>query len=129
MEFNLKNLNPAARFFFDDGNKKEWVEIRVCPADVLEDINNKTSKEKVEYKKGNRFVTQQKDSKKWRLLFWDYVIADWGGVTSDGQKLECNAENKATLMGGSIQFSTFVSDKLEVLTDDNLKHTEAAEKN
>ncbi len=130
MDFDLDNLNPATRFFVNDENEKDgWVELRVCPADILEDINDKTTIEKAEYRKGQRHVVVKKNQKQWKKLFWDYVISDWGGITNNKREMKCTAANKIKLMGGSIQFSAFVSDRLETLTADMDLHKEEVEKN
>ena len=130
MEFNFDDLNPGTRFFLNEINEKDgYVDLRVCPADILEDIEEKTSTEKVTYKRGQRHVIVKKDRKRWKLLFWDYVICGWGGMTNKGKEIALTPENKVKLMGGSVKFSSFVSAKLELLQEDEAAHEEETEKN
>ena len=118
MDFDFDNLNPSARFFFNDVDEKQgFVDLRVVPPDKLEEINKQTNSVKVEYKRGGRFEVPKHNKELWNKLFWDYVITAWK-VTNKGKTVDCTADNKVFLMGQSVKFAGFVSDKLEILSAD-----------
>ena len=130
MEFNLDDLNPGVKFFFDDASpEKGSVTLRACPGDIMADIEKKTTVKRIEYKRGQRFEVVDKKENKWRELFYDYVIVDWENVTAKGEPLECTKENKVMLMGKSPVFSVFVADRLEKLNNELIDRAEDAEKN
>ena len=49
-------------------------------------------------------------------MMWDYVIVDWKNINIDGEEVECNLENKLTLMNNPY-FSTFIVASIETLND------------
>lgn len=130
MNFDLDNLNPGAVFYFDDSTpEKGSVTLRACPADVLSDMEKKTTTRRVEYKRGQRFEVVDRREDRWKELFYDYVIVGWENIKANGQPLECNAENKLKLMGQSPAFAAFVADSLEKLNNDIVDRKELVEKN
>jgi hypothetical protein len=130
MDFNLDELNPGVEFFFDDNNvSKGSVTLRVCPPDELTRIEKITDEVKVKYRRGQRHEYKVRDEKKFDLMLWDYTIVAWSGVTANKAPLECTAENKQRLMGGSAWFAGFVADRLEVLGEIQAKQDKAREKN
>ena len=128
MKFDLKNLNPGAFFPFDEG--EGGVTIRVANAKILEEIDKKCTKKKVEYKRGQRFETIDDDQKLRSELLWDYVIIDWEGVEDiEGNEIPCNKDNKILLMKESVKFSSFIGKCVEKLSDDEAEYAEDQEKN
>ncbi len=116
MRFNLSDLNPATRFYFDDGNKKNgWVEMRIMDGDTSDKINKKYTKIKVEYRRGQRYEYISVNDKKSNEETWDYCIFDWLCFDDKGGKMSCTLENKMKLMSGSPTFMNFVLKCLELL--------------
>lgn len=130
MRFDMKNLNPAKRFFFDEDNEDEgWVELRPLSSLKVREIDKKTIIEKDKVKRGqvikDRVVKQELRDK----LTWGYVITDWLIYQPDGTKIECNIENKVKLMNESPDFSMFVAEKLGEAEEIDAETQEEEEKN
>jgi len=140
MPFDLKNVNPAARFFWPgDPQGEEWVELRlVSEGDKLALVKEigierkaefvlnplKKSMERIEYadtdlEKGEKFLSRIND----------LTIVAWFLKTPDGKKIPCTKENKDLLMSGSDQFSKWVEESLETLRNAEGKREEELEKN
>lgn len=117
MKFNLKDLNPGTKFYFDDDSPEEgYVIFRICNGTALDAIEAATTKKKYEYKKGARYEAVEVDHKKRTHQIWDYCIVDWSGIEdADGVAIPCTTENKILLMSGSIQFAKFFSNSMDAL--------------
>lgn len=128
MKFNLDNLNPGVYFPFEDD--EGGVTVRVASADVIRGIDKKTVKKKVQFRRGQRYEIDDTDEEKRSALVWDYAIVDWNGVfDNDGNEIPCTTDNKIKLMNGSVQFSRFIGNCLEQLTEDVEAYDEELEKN
>ena len=126
--FNLADLNPGTWFTLDDGEGR--VCLRVCTGDDLREIRKRTVKERVEYKRGQRFAYEVVDEKLQNELIWQHCIVDWERlIDQNGESIPCTPENKILLMGRSIKFAGFVADCLETLTEIDAAHEEEAKKN
>jgi hypothetical protein len=109
MRFDLENLNPGKWFYFDD-DETAGVCLRVAPASEIRRITKATSK------KGKGVDQEALDQ-----ALWDYCINDWNGIEdANGEAIECNAETKATLMGGAPDFAGFVTDRLAEIREAKL---------
>ena len=133
MQFDLDNLNPPARFYFDDKRPEDGsVLLRICSGNDLDDIYRKTSKKQPpEYKRGARYeVPDLIDEVKRMKMMWDFIIMDWDKVTDgNGKPLECNMDNKYRLMRESVKFASFIGASIEKLSVDVAAYQEEAEKN
>jgi len=131
MKFDMNNLNPGTWFYFDDEKPEEGrVCLRVCNGEILDQIDRETVSRKVEYRKHQRYETEDVDDKKRDLLMWDYVIVDWENLCdANGKEIPCTAENKAKLMTGSPFFFQFVSDCVDRLNAEQAAIREQEEKN
>jgi len=131
MQFDLENLNPGTKFFFDETDElKGSVTIRVCAGDDLRAIRKQSSKKKVEYRRGQRIEYPDTNEVVENELLWDFCIVDWDGVLDkNGGNILCTKANKVLLMGKSPSFSKFVGDKLSILAELEEEEKEVLEKN
>ena len=134
MPFDLSNLNKGARFFWDKGEKDEWVELRALPIDELKKIRKQCVKKGIEYKNNkrgviNRIEFEETNEDLFNELMWDYVITAWRVVDPKGKEIPCTKANKLALMGGSIEFAKWVTESLEKLNEDGATIQEAEAKN
>lgn len=132
MKLNLSELNPAVFFPFDedDEDNKGGVYLRLATGEILEKIRKKTTKKKVEFRRGQRFEVEETNDAKHSELLWDYVIHDWKGLEDEnGDEIPCTTENKAMLMKKSVKFSGFIGNCVEQLNDDYDEHIGDLEKN
>jgi hypothetical protein len=132
MAWNLKNLNPPARFHYND--TEEWIELRNVSIAEVRKIQKETTQKRVDYfapEKGkpHRFEFEEKDEDKLFELLWDTQIVAWNLLDDKGNKIPCNKKNKLLLMGNSTEFSTWVVDCLNQLAKDELEKKENEEKN
>lgn len=125
--FNLDNLNPGKWYEMEGGGE---ICLRVCAGDDYKAIRKQTVRRKVEWKMGTRVEYDITDDEKQSELLWDFSIVDWKNIF-DANKVEipCNKENKKLLMGKSLFFSKFVSDKLSEMTEELAEVKEEEEKN
>ena len=108
MKVNLGELNPGAWFDLPGGGR---VRVRVAPPAILKQIQSKTTKKKVEYRRGGRFEIVETDDEKADRLLWDYIVVDWQGIEDDsGNAVPCTLDNKVLLMGQSIVFGSVVAE-------------------
>ena len=135
MPFDIKNLNPAARFYWGNG-KKEWVELRNVTVKQLRNIRKETVKKTVEYYRPNesdakpfRYETDEIDHDKMDELLWDYQIVNWCITEPDGKEIPCTLENKLLMMGNSDKFANWVIECLNQMATDEKDQKEKSEKN
>ena len=134
--FDLKNLNPGVKFFFDENDEKgSFVVLRTASAAALDNIRKQAVKVKPEYRnnpKTNRLerieVIEIDEALQSRLL-WDYAIMEWSIMDAEGKTIPCTADMKFLLMNESKVFSEFVSKCLDRLNEDESARQEAAAKN
>ncbi len=130
MKFNLDDLNPAAWFDIPDDVDGGRVQLRVCTGGDLEDIIKKTTRKKVEYKRGQRFEYIEADDQRHQELLWDFCIVSWKNIfDANGKKIPCTKENKLLLMKHSIAFANFIGKCIEQLNSDTAELKSVAEKN
>ena len=126
MPIDLKNLNPGVRFYWpEDSDKEEWVELRdltsVQQRKLLRECGVKPSKEfrvnpetrrmeAIEY-----YGSDPEVAEKFEALVYDAYIVDWNFETPDGQKIECNKDNKRILIEGHPKFRQWIDSCLEEL--------------
>ena len=141
MPFDLKNLNPTARFYWGSG-KKEWVELRNIPIGVLDKIRKETISRNVEYYRPEdldekdrqnfrpfRYEVKKVNEDLLNELLWDYQIVNWNITDPDGNEIPCTKENKLLLMGNSAEFADWIVRCLNQMASDEIKRKEKSEKN
>jgi hypothetical protein len=126
MPFKLDNLNPPARFPY---NESEWIEVRNINIAKIKEFRKKVVKKKIEYKRGQRFEYEETDDELMNALMWDYQIVDWNIQTTDGEEIECTKENKVLMMEYSPEFADFFVECIDQLRRDEAKQVEDSEKN
>ncbi len=115
MDIDLKNLNPATRFFY---NKTEWVELRVLPKAIMRKMYNEQAVTKREFHKNKRHeYISLKNPGQIDDDAIDYQIFAWNTVDSDGNEIACTRENKLLLYNGAPPFEKLVSEGLATLTE------------
>lgn len=131
MIFDMDNLNPATIFYFNDDKPKEGgIEMRLCDGQALIDIDKKTIKPKVEYKKGQRFEYNEVNDRKREEMIWDFSIVGLPGVKDkDGKAIEPTIGNKVKLMRESSFFAQKYVEFAGKLNEIQTKQTKAVEKN
>lgn len=131
MKLNLSNLNPAAFFPFDEDEEGSGgVYLRLATGEILEKIRKKTTKKRVEFRRGTRHEVEETNDSKHSELLWDYVIDDWKGLEDEsGAEIPCTTENKVMLMQKSVKFSGFIGNCVEKLNEDYDEHVGDLEKN
>lgn len=131
--FDLKNLNPSARFYLSD-DEKEWVELKTLADAELREIRKRVAQKKAEYKNVGRTGAQRFEyvDVNDELLadeITDRCITTWYLLDTEGNEIPCTRENKLLLTGQSPEFSTFISDSLEKLKKDKEEKVKEEEKN
>jgi len=136
MPFDLKNLNPAVKFYYPGTRKAEWLELRNIPIGELRKMRKRCVKQTVEYyrpddSKGQpyRYETEDIDDDKFNEMLWDYQIVSWKIIDPEGKEIPCTLENKLLLMGNSTEFADWVVKCLNKLAKDSEKKKEDSEKN
>lgn len=133
MRIDTENLNPGVFFPFaeeEDNDDPGGITIRLANGEVLDTINKKCTKKRVEFRRGQRFEVIDEDDKRRSELLWDYVIIDWKGLDDmEGKPIPCTKDNKISLMRGSVRVAAFVGNCIEKLTEESELYEEALEKN
>lgn len=133
MRIDTENLNPGVFFPFteeEDDDDPGGITIRLANGEVLDAINKKCTKKRVEFRRGQRFEVIDEDDKRRSELLWDYVIIDWKGLDDmDGNPIPCTKDSKISLMRRSVRVAAFVGNCIEKLTDESELYEEALEKN
>ena len=129
MRFNLSDLNPPAWFDHPE-HEGSRICLKVLSSAEMESINKQTVKNKIEYRRGQRFEVEKVNEKKRNELTWATAIVDWQGIFDEtGNELPCTDENKVLLMQNAPSFTSWVLESLEQMSDDGLRRQEEAEKN
>ena len=124
--------NTGVWFDMEGGGR---VKLRTLPVSDLKRINKATITKTpfVHVVDGREKVLTHEvvDDDRWTSMVNDCCIVDWENLfDKDGNKIECNADNKDILMCMEDDtFREFVKEKLAVLSDHEKKEQEAAEKN
>ncbi len=153
MPFDLQNLNTGKRFPYplpdpkrdnkEGQSTKEWIEFRLVPSEIMEEIDDDTIEKREEYvqpKKKNgkpdyrkrmervefTIITKPKEREE---RIWDYMIPRWYLLDSNGEEIERTKEMIMKLKGGSTEFAVFAADCIEILTGDDEEQSEDLEKN
>lgn len=127
MKFNLSDLNPGTTFDVGDGAS---ITLRLCNGAALDEIYRSTSTRREVWKRGNRTVETEVDEARRSEMIWDYSIVEWSGIEDEeGKPIPCTADNKATLMNGSLVFSRMVNGLLDQLIEQADEAARALEKN
>lgn len=129
MNFSIDN--PFVTFFFNEKDDSDgFIEIRTLNAAKAKEISRKTTKKKVEFKRGQRYEVEVIDEPLREKLTWDYCIGNWGQVNDDdGREYENTAENKVKLMNNSNVFATYVAECMEKVDEADSYIQEQSEKN
>ena len=135
MPFDLKNLNPAVRFYWGE-DKVEWVELQALTGKQIAEFRKATSQKKVEYwrpqgsgEKPFRYEFTDTNDELFNEMFWDTQIVSWNLVDPEGKEIPCSKENKLLLLGNSNEFATWIMKCVTQLNEDNSKRIKDAEKN
>jgi len=153
MPFNLKDTNPAARFYYPSYSaaidlpteQKEWVDLRLCVGKSLQNILDQTQKEFekfVQPNKANGKINRRAPLQRIAYTDWidknseqlhhelttDFMISDWQLIDQDGKKIKCNMANKLKLLEIP-EFDLFVAASLEALADNKAERGGEQEKN
>lgn len=116
MQIDLEDLNPGTWFDMEGGGR---VCLRVCAGDDYRAIRKQATKKKVDYPKtGGRFPYEEVDEELQAQLLWDFCIVNWENIfDKDLKPIPCTKEFKLLLMGKSVVFSRFVTEKFTELAD------------
>lgn len=150
MPFDIKNTNPAERFYYPDyatamdmpEDQREWVELRLCIGEPLKEIEDQTTTKKTEHvqpmkKNGkiNRRAPLQRieyietNEELHHELTFDYTIYKWQLVDSEDLNLiECNKENKMIMLN-IFEFNQFVGECMEKMIEGDKQKAEDQESN
>jgi len=132
MKFDMKDLNPGAKFYFDAADPEAGsITLRALNVAAHEKIQAQCVARMTEYNEdGVRNEVVVTDEAKQSELTWDYAILDWQGLEDEnGAPIPCTYENKAALMRESLVFSGMVHRFLKKLNRDMKKRVEAERKN
>ena len=125
MPFDLDNLNPSAKFFWQDG-EEEWVELRLAAEADNEAMRKQSGiKQKVEYRneKGQMHRIEFVDADEHKVdrftaLANDFAIVNWCLNSKQGDPIPCTLENKLKMIRNSPQFASWVIACLDKMRDD-----------
>ncbi len=120
MRINMNDPNPST-FFAWPANKTEedgGIFIKVLNNAELTKIDKLTTTKKKKFRGNTQYDDIKVDEKLRDELIWDYCITGWENLQdSDGIDIPCNKEKKIFLMNEHLNFSVFVAECLEKLTD------------
>lgn len=133
--FDLNNLNPSSRFFFDGKTeadpKSEYVDLKIASdAEVNEMRKAAGIKQKIEYLENSKthkkerseyLETSEENMEKLNELINDFAIESWRLFDQNGDEIPCTLENKKLLMAKSPKFSTFVANNLTIMREEQEK--------
>jgi hypothetical protein len=111
-KFSIKEPNPGVWFRFDEDDPSSGrICIRVLNPAMVQEIDKATSKEKWEWRQGQKFKSPPDiDEPKRDRMLWDYCIVSWERLEDDdGKPLECTLENKVKLIKENPNFFAFVN--------------------
>lgn len=123
MKVDTSNLNPSAKFYFDDDNPKDGhITLRSLSIKEINEISGLcTKKQPPEYRRGVRYEIPAKVDEKLQMeLLWDKAIVDWKGIeeAKTDKAVPCTTENKIKFMKTWAWFALFVGNSLDQLNID-----------
>ena len=118
--FSIKDPNPGIWFKFNEDDPESGeIKIRVLNSAQRNKVQKTCVKNKTEYKHGQRFEYTETKDDKFSEMLWDYSIVEWNSLEDDeGSTIECTTENKVFLMQNNVGFAQFVSQCMEMLSED-----------
>lgn len=135
--FDLNDLNPAQRFYYDD-KEVEWVELRLVTDEKYKEFKTTLAikqKREVKFDKAGRPVyldslnIDEEKTSALSDLANDYMIADWHLVDKQNNEIECTSEIKKKMLFGCPAFSTFIDKCIKKMKETDEVHQEEVEKN
>lgn len=135
--FDLENLNPTRKFYYDD-KEVEWVNLRMVTEAKYKEFRELLDiKQKREYKFDKQGkpcavdVMDMSDKKISALseLANDYTIADWHLITKSGNEIPCTKENKTKMILECPEFANWINNCIKEMKGETEEVLEAAEKN
>jgi len=144
MPFDIKNTNPAERFYYPDyatamdmpEAQREWVELRLCIGEPLRQIEDETMEKRVEHvqpRKANGKINRRaavqrieysdfkKDGEKiYQDKTTDFMFSNWQIFDTDGNRIDCTLENKKMMLKIS-DFDLFIGQRIESMMEDKIK--------
>lgn len=127
---DLEEIVP--KWFLMEGGGR--VQLRTLSIAEFKDIQRKTVRKKVDYKKiegtVGRFEYEELNQDLQNELYWDAVIVGWDNLTDkSGKEIPCTKENKVLLMTHSKKFLEFVIESLKALGEEEEARRDAEAKN
>ena len=118
---NIDNPNPGV-FFGWPGNKAEdkgGITLRVLNNKELTRIDKLTTTKKKKFRGNMQYEDINIDEDLRDELIWDYCIVTWTELENDtdGKTIKCDLANKKKLMNENLQFSMFVGECLDKLSE------------
>jgi len=134
MQISLKSPNPGVFFPFPGTKTDEdegGITLRALNQETLTQIENITTTKKKKFRGNTPYDDVKVDERRKEELMWDYCIVSWENLQDDdaGEEILCTKENKALLMRKHFNFSVFVGDCIEQLTEFKEKQGETEAKN
>lgn len=128
--FNMSDLNPAVRFYFDEDNKEtsEWIEIKSYNAKIFQQATKKATKKWIDRKRGQRHEVIEVNDVQAERLLWNDIITNWY-LLDDDKEIPCTIDNKYKLMTESAIFINFYQDCQEKLDKMNEEQRNIESKN
>lgn len=71
---------------------------------------------------------ERQDDERYREMLYDHILVDWKGVTSKGQPIPCNLENKLKLAGMSGDRARWIVDTAILFANDDAARAEAEQR-
>lgn len=130
MLINLAEPNPGVFFNWPNAktDKDGGITLRALTLEKLEEVDNLTITKKKRFRGSIPYDDIKIDEKKKEELIWDYCIVNWENLQDEkGKDIPCTLENKINLMKTQFQFSVFVADCLDQLSEftEGQKETES----
>jgi len=120
MKINLNEPNPGVFFRWPNAKTDEegGITLRALNIEALTAIDDATTTKKKKFRGHTPYDDVKVDEKRREELIWDYCIVDWENLQDEnGKDIPCTLENKVMLMRTQFQFSVFVADCLDQLTE------------
>lgn len=137
MAWELENLNPVRKFYYDN-EEIEWVELRMVTEAKYREFREKLNiHQKREYKydkQGKPCAIDTMDMNEKKIveltsLANDYMISDWHLVTKSGEAIPCTTEIKTKMMTECPDFATWIEKCVKTMKGETDEVIEAAQEN
>ena len=153
MPIDIENLNPSTRFPYPlpeantpskkKSSKDEWVSIRILSATKIREIDKETTVKKSEFaqpRKPNGKIDKRAalqriewnevtDQDLRNRLMWDEIIDEIHIHDAKGKLITSDTDMKVLLMSNDSDFAIYISDCIEILTEDEKDQKKVLEKN